>query len=125
MIALSGLGLFFYFLKVYKLMSNSKIYVGSLSYDLTSDDLQDFFGKYGDITEVKLIIDRETNRSKGFAFITYSEEKSAQDALASDGEELQGRKIIVNIARENKGGGGDRRRRGGRGGNGRSGHRDF
>ncbi len=100
-------------------MSNSKIYVGSLSYDVTSDDLQDFFGQYGEIAEVKLIIDRETNRSKGFAFITYADQQGAQDALGADGEEMQGRKIRVNMAREDgdrRGGGGGGR--GGRGGGG-------
>ena len=108
-------------------MSNSKIYVGSLSYDTTSEDLQDYFGKYGDIAEVKLIIDRETNRSKGFAFITYSDQQAAEAALAANGDELQGRKIRVNAAKEDTGGGGRRGGggggRGGRpGGGGRGGH---
>lgn len=94
-------------------MSNSKIYVGSLAYEVTSDDLQDYFSQYGNIAEVKLIIDRETNRSKGFAFITYADQQAAQSALAADGDELQGRKIRVNMAREDnngrRGGNGNRR----------------
>lgn len=102
-------------------MSNSKIYVGSLAYSVSSDDLSDFFGKFGEIAEVKLIIDRETNRSKGFAFITFAEDKSAQDALSADGQEIQGRKIRVNIANETSGGGGARRPGGGRPGGGRPG----
>lgn len=106
-------------------MSNSKIYVGSLSYDASSEDLQDFFGKFGEIADVKLIIDREKNRSKGFAFITFADQSGAQAALAADGEEMMGRKIRVNLAREdNDRAGGDRGgRRGGRGGH--NGHRDF
>ncbi|MCB1827484.1 MAG: RNA-binding protein [Coxiellaceae bacterium] len=101
-------------------MSNSKIYVGSLSYDATSDDLQTFFGNYGEIAEVKLIIDRETNRSKGFAFITFADAEAVEAALKADGEEIQGRKIRVNLARESTGGGGGGRRHGG-GGNRRGG----
>ena len=104
-------------------MSNSKIYVGSLSYDVTSDDLQDFFSKYGQVAEVKLIIDRDTNRSKGFAFITYVNPQGAQDALQADGEEIQGRKIRVNMAREEGEGGRRGGRSGGRGGRGGNGHR--
>lgn len=99
-------------------MSNSKIYVGSLSYDVTSEDLETRFKPYGEITDVKLIIDRETNRSKGFAFITYADPQDAQKALeAENGQEFQGRNMRVNIARENggsRGRGGDRRGRGGR-----------
>ena len=95
--------------------NNSKIYVGSLSYGVTPDELESFFSKYGEIAQVKLITDRETNQSKGFAFITYANPQSAQDALGSDGEELQGRKIRVNMARE-EGEGGRRGGRGGRGG---------
>ena len=94
-------------------MSQNKIYVGSLSYDVTADELESFFGQYGDIEEAKLIIDRETGRSKGFAFITFANQKAAQASLAADGTELQGRRIRVNIARD------DNRRRGG-GGGGRS-----
>ena len=90
-------------------MSQNKIYVGSLSYDVTADDLQSYFGQYGDIEEAKLIMDRETGRSKGFAFITYATQDAAQAAVSkANGVDLQGRKIRVNIARENMGG--DRRR---------------
>ena len=102
----------FLFLLLRKMtMSQNKIYVGSLSYDVTADDLQSYFGQYGDIEEAKLIMDRETGRSKGFAFITYATQDAAQVAVSkANGVDLQGRKIRVNIARENMGGGGDRRR---------------
>ena len=93
-------------------MSQNKVYVGSLSYDVTADDLQSFFGQYGDIEETRLITDRETGRSKGFAFITYANQNGAQAALVANGVELQGRKIRVNIARDNNGNGGGRRREG-------------
>lgn len=100
-------------------MSQSKIYVGNLSYDATQDDLHDFFSQYGEITETKLISDRETGRSKGFAFITYADAAHAQEALAANGTELMGRTLKVNEAREGQGGG----RRGG--GGGRGGNRRF
>lgn len=97
-------------------MSQAKIYVGNLSYDVTSNDLQDHFGRYGEIAEVKLITDRGTGRSKGFAFITFTTDQSAKDSLASDGVELGGRKMKVNEAKE------DRRNGGGGGGGGGRGH---
>ena len=92
-------------------MSQNKIYVGSLSYNVTADELQSFFGQYGDIEEAKLIMDRETGRSKGFAFITYATQDAAQAAVSkANGVDLQGRKIRVNIAQDR---GSDRRRDGG------------
>lgn len=98
-------------------MKQAKIYVGNLSYDVTSEDLQDHFGRYGEIAEVKLITDRGTGRSKGFAFITFVAEQSAQDSLASDGVELSGRKMKVNEAKEEvRRSGGNNRGGGGRGG---------
>nr|WP_304985154.1 RNA-binding protein [Coxiella-like endosymbiont] len=94
-------------------MSQNKVYVGSLSYHVTADDLQSFFGQYGDIEETRLITDRETGQSKGFAFITYANQNGAQAALVANGVELQGRKIRVNIARDNNSNGSGRRREGG------------
>ncbi len=100
-------------------MSQSKIYVGNLSYDTNENGLQSRFGQYGEITEVKLIKDRETGRSKGFAFITFTQDNAAQQALSQNGVELDGRRVKVNIARDedrsgggghSHGGGGHRRR---------------
>lgn len=103
-------------------MSQNKIYVGSLSYNATADDLQSYFSQYGDIEEVKLINDRDTGRSKGFAFVSFASQQAAQASLSADGVELMGRKIKVNMAREKEEGGGGGRPRGGnsqrRGGNG-------
>jgi len=91
-------------------MSQKKIYVGNLSYNITQDDLSDFFSKFGDITETKLISDFETGRSKGFAFIEFETQEAAQNALEANGAELSGRNIKVSMVKENKGG------KGGRGG---------
>ena len=96
-------------------MNQSKIYVGSLAYETTADELQDFFAKYGEIAEVKLILDRETGRSRGFAFITYADQQGAQAALDANGQDLGGKTLRVNMAREDGG------RRGGAGGAGGAG----
>ena len=83
-------------------MSQSKLYVGNLSYSTTDQDLQEYFSQYGTITEVKLITDRETGRSKGFGFVNYETDDFAKEALKADGTELQGRKIRVNIANDDR-----------------------
>jgi RNA recognition motif-containing protein len=90
-------------------MNQNKIYVGNLSFDTTTEDLEEHFGQYGEFEEVKLISDRETGRSKGFAFITFASQQSAQSSLVADGTEFKGRRIKVNMARED-----DRSSRGGR-----------
>lgn len=92
-------------------MNQAKIYVGNLSYQTTSDALSDAFGSYGEIVELKLIMDRETGRSKGFAFITFGNSDAAEAALSLNGTELDGRRIKVSIAKEDRGGGGGGRRR--------------
>ena len=84
-------------------MSQSKIYVGNLPYSATEQELTDLFGKFGQIKQVSLIIDKETGRSKGFAFITFETAESAQSSLALDNTELNGRKLRVNLAKEDGG----------------------
>jgi len=92
-------------------MSQPKIYVGNLSYNVTAAQLNDFFTQFGEISEVKLISDRETGRSKGFAFITFANQQSADKAVEeADGSEFEGRRLKVNIAKD------DARRSGGAGG---------
>ncbi|EKD77999.1 MAG: glycine-rich RNA-binding protein, partial [uncultured bacterium] len=97
-------------------MSQSKIYVGNLSYNTTEDGLRDYFSQYGTIEEIKLIIDFNTGRSKGFGFITYGSAQDCENALAANGVELDGRKLKVNIARDD-----NRRAGGGAGGPGGNG----
>ncbi len=87
-------------------MSQNKIYVGSLSYDVTAAELDEFFQKFGTIENTKLIIDHETKKSKGFAFITFETSDAAEASLDANGTELRGRKIRVNKAKED-----NRRRR--------------
>ena len=81
-------------------MNKSKIYVGNLSYDTTEDGLRDFFGQYGNISEIRLISDFQTGRSKGFGFITFSSDAEGESALSAHDVELDGRKLRVNTAQD-------------------------
>lgn len=97
-----------------------KLYVGNLSYDTTSADLEAFFGEVGTCESVSVITDRDTGRSRGFGFVEMSSASEAETAIAElNGRELQGRQLTVNEARERTGGGG------GGGGGGRGGRRGY
>jgi cold-inducible RNA-binding protein len=79
---------------------NNKLYVGNLSFDVTENDLQDLFASYGSVTEVNLIVDKFTQRSRGFAFVTMATDENAQAAIAAlHGHDLKGRNLTVNVAR--------------------------
>ena len=101
---------------------NTRLYVGNLSYETTENDLQDLFAAIGPVTEVNIVMDRSTNRSRGFAFVTMGTPEAAQAAIAgANGKNLQGRDLTVNEARpreERSGGGGGGSRGGYRGGSG-------
>jgi RNA recognition motif-containing protein len=101
-------------------MSN-KLFVGNLSFNTTENDLQDAFAAYGTVSEANLMMDRMTNRPRGFAFITMSTGDEAQKAIEGlNGRELGGRALTVNVARPREertgGGGGGRREYSGGGG---------
>ena len=105
-------------------MSN-KLFVGNLSFETTENDLQDAFAAYGSVSETNLMMDRMTNRPRGFAFVTMSTPEEAQAAIAGlHGRDLGGRALTVNVAKPREerpaGGGGGRREFGGgnRGGGG-------
>ena len=84
-----------------------KLYVGNLSYDTTSTDLEAFFAPIGVCESATVITDRDTGRSRGFGFVEMSSSSEAQTAIAElNGKELQGRALSVNEARERSGGGG-------------------
>jgi len=90
-------------------MSQNKLYVGNLSFNSTENDIRDAFGAHGTVTSVNVIMDRETGRPRGFAFVEMSNDQEAQSAVqALDGQDLDGRSLKVNIAkpREPRGGGG-------------------
>ena len=103
-------------------MSN-KLFVGNLSFNTTENDLQDAFAAHGTVTETNLMMDRMTNRPRGFAFITMSSAEEAQKAIAAmNGKDMDGRALTVNVAKPREertgGGGGGRREYGGGGGGG-------
>ena len=99
-----------------------KVYVGNLSYATTEDELRTLFTQAGNVKSVALIKDRDTGRSKGFAFVEYETQVEAQKAISMfNGQELGNRALTVNLARpreERTGRGGFSGGRGGRGGGG-------
>jgi len=77
-----------------------KLYVGNLSFETTENDLQDMFEQYGKVSDVALMMDRTSGRSRGFAFVTMNDSTEANAALtAFNGKEVQGRTLTVNEAR--------------------------
>jgi cold-inducible RNA-binding protein len=77
-----------------------KLYVGNLSFETTENDLQDLFEQHGKVTDVTLINDRMTGKSRGFGFVTMGDATEANAAMSAlNGKELQGRALTVNEAR--------------------------
>ena len=109
----------------------NKLYVGNLSYNIRDEELQQAFAQYGSVSSAKVMMDRETGRSKGFGFVEMGSDAEAQAAInGMNGQALDGRAIVVNEARPREerpggfGGGGGRSGGGGGyggGGGGRSG----
>jgi RNA recognition motif-containing protein len=96
----------------------NRLYVGNLSYGTTELELRELFGQMGTVVDAKMVMDRETGRPRGFAFVEMSSSEEALKAIAEiNGRELDGRALNVNEAQERSGGGG----RGGGFGGGRGG----
>jgi RNA recognition motif-containing protein len=96
-----------------------KLYVGNLTYETSTADLEQLFGAHGTVQSAQVIMDRDTGRSKGFAFVEMGSDQEAQAAIAAlGGKEVNGRSLTVNEAkpREDRGGGGGRGGYGGGGG---------
>src|ERR671928_1773473 len=92
----------------------NKLYVGNLAYSVRDDSLQQAFSEFGTVTSAKVMMDRDTGRSKGFGFVEMGSDAEAQAAIAAlSGQMVGGRSLTVNEAkpREDRGGSG-----GGRGG---------
>ncbi|XP_059640220.1 glycine-rich RNA-binding protein 3, mitochondrial isoform X1 [Cornus florida] len=93
-------------------MSTSKVFVGGISYNTDDTSLREAFSKYGEVVEARVIMDRESGRSRGFGFVSFTNSEEASSAIqAMDGQELHSRTIRVNYANErpprtNYGGGG-------------------
>ena len=93
-----------------------KLYVGNLSFETTENDLQDLFEQHGKVSEVALMMDRMTGKSRGFAFVTMNDKAQADAAMAAlNGKEFAGRTLTVNEARARE----ERPRPSGGGGNGK------
>jgi RNA recognition motif-containing protein len=94
------------------------IYVSNLSFNVTDEDLNEYFAEYGEVSSAKVILDKFTQKSRGFAFVEMSDEEAAKKAIQElDGASVDGRTINVSVAkpREERAGGGGRS--GGSGGN--------
>ena len=109
----------------------NKLYVGNLAYSVRDQDLNDAFSQYGSVNSAKVMMDRETGRSKGFGFVEMASDDEAQAAINGlNGQPVAGRAVVVNVARPREerpagfrspygggaGGGGGGRREGGGGG---------
>jgi cold-inducible RNA-binding protein len=99
----------------------NKLFVGNLSFNITENELRDTFAEHGTVTEANLMMDRMTNRPRGFGFVTMGSDEEAQKAIdALNGKSLDGRALTVNVAKPREerapAGGGGRREYGGGGG---------
>jgi RNA recognition motif-containing protein len=91
-----------------------RIYVGNLSWNTSEDELRDFFAPFGSVTSVSIITDRDTGRSRGFAFVEMDDADAVRAIQEANGKELGGRSLRIDEAQERQRGGG-----GGGGGGGR------
>ena len=92
------------------MQQKNKLFIGNLAFSATEQELEEAFGAFGEIQEAKIILDRETGRSRGFAFVTFATDADANEALALDGQNLSGRDMRVSVATERprRQGGGNR-----------------
>jgi cold-inducible RNA-binding protein len=98
---------------------STKLYVGNLSFNITNEDLQEHFAQAGTVESAKIVDDRDTGRSRGFGFVEMSSAEEATAAIEKfNGQDFDGRNLVVNEARPREEGGG-----GGRGGYGGGGNR--
>ncbi|WP_346017008.1 RNA-binding protein [Pseudenhygromyxa sp. WMMC2535] len=105
---------------------STKLFVGGLPWAMDNQRLKEVFAEFGVLEDARVILDRETGRSRGFGFVTYADDEGAEKALQLDGQEVDGRRIRVDRAQEKeRGGGRGRPRPGGGGGGGGGGGRSF
>lgn len=96
---------------------STRLYVGNLSFNTTSDAIREAFARFGEVTDVHVVMDRDSGRPRGFAFVTMGSPAEATQAIKEmDGKSLDGRALRVNEAEERSAGGGGGGRRGGGGG---------
>ena len=93
-----------------RIIMSKKLFIGGLAWATNDASLQEAFSNFGEVTEAKVILERETGRSRGFGFVTFADGAAADDAVANmDGKELDGRAIKVSEAQERPRSGGFRR----------------
>lgn len=81
----------------------NKLYIGNLPYSVTNDELNDLFSEFGEIVSATVISDKFSGRSKGFGFVEFAEESAAKEAMEKmDGQDVGGRNLKVNEAKERK-----------------------
>lgn len=80
-------------------MDNKKLYVGNLPWSLNNDSLKELFSQFGEVVDAVVIKDRDSGRSKGFGFVTFATEEAAKAALSLHEKEVDGRNIVVNVAK--------------------------
>ncbi len=81
-------------------MQNNKLYVGNLSYAIRDNDLQDLFAAFGNVQSAKVMMDRDTGRSKGFGFVEMSDDAAAQASIQGlHDKSVDGRAMVVNVSR--------------------------
>lgn|SRR3989338_4329065 len=96
---------------------SKKVYVGNLPFTVTSDKLKEMFSSYGEVSEATVISDKFSGRSKGFGFVTFSEDSAADKAISEmNGKDMEGRALTVNEAKPFEPGSRPPRREGGFGG---------
>lgn len=80
---------------------STNIYVGNLTFNTSSGELETLFAQHGEVTKAQVITDRDTGRSRGFGFVEMGSEEAAQSAIAAlNGQDLDGRQLTVNVAKE-------------------------
>lgn len=80
---------------------STNIFVGNLTFNTTTADLETLFGQHGDVTKAQVINDRDTGRSRGFGFVEMESQEGANTAISAlNGTDLDGRDLTVNIAKE-------------------------
>lgn len=95
---------------------SKKLFVGGLAWATDDSGLRTAFERFGEVTDAKVIIDRDTGRSKGFGFVTFSDDNAGQQAIDEmNGSDLDGRTVRVDEAQDRQRGGGGARRGGGGG----------
>jgi RNA recognition motif-containing protein len=107
------------FIIIFNQLLSMNIYVSNLSFNVTDEDLQDYFAEYGEVSSAKVIMDKFTGKSRGFAFVEMSDDEAAKKAIAElDGASVDGRTIGVSVAKPREDRGGSSNRGGGAGGSG-------